>query len=115
MDLYADLRTFADLFRADLAAKRADGLLTADDLFDLFASSIERGVALAAAYVGTPGAEKKAAVVAAVQKLYDEVIAPFDLPGVSNWIEPVVDRALGQAIPAIVGGLIELFYRKLPK
>ena len=40
------------------------------------------------------GAEKKAAVLAALETFFDEVIAPLDIKGIPNFIEPIVDSSL---------------------
>lgn len=84
----------------------ADGKFSAEDAIKLTALAIDQLVAVVNV-LGVPGADKKAAVVEGVRLFYDRVIAPLDIPGVPNWIEPAVDTAIGFGLERIVGGLIE--------
>lgn len=65
------------------------------------------------------GAEKKEAVLVAIEKFYDTSIAPLDLPWVPNlWIEPLVDKQLRTLIRPVFGPVIDAivtaFNGKLP-
>ena len=41
-------------------------------------------------------------IVEAAEELFDRFIRPIDLPGIPNFIEPAVDRALKSAISAAI-------------
>ena len=42
------------------------------------------------------------AIVKIVEEVFEKYIRPFDIPGVPNIVEPLVDDALKQAVIAIV-------------
>lgn len=113
-DLFATITDFIADTRGQLAAARADGKLTASEAFQLFVSAIERLVQ-AASTLPASGADKKAAVLAAVEKLYDEVLAPLDIPYIPNVIEStIVDPALKKLAVEFAGGIVEHFVSRLP-
>jgi len=84
----------------------ADGKVTISDVFKLLQLAVVELVAVVNV-LAVPGADKKQAVLDGIARIYSEVIAPLDIPGVPNWIEPVVDRVIGLGIQQIVGGLID--------
>jgi hypothetical protein len=114
MDLYSVVAEQIAALRAEYAAAKSDGKVTAAEMFRLFTVGIEALVKAASA-LSMPGAEKKAAVMEAVAKLYDEVLAPIDLPYVPEFVEAsVLDPALKKLALLAADGLVEFFVAKLP-
>lgn len=59
-----------------------------------------------------PGADKKAAVVAATADFYQKFIKPIDLPWIPNFLETtVVDPLLEREISLFAGWIVERIYR----
>lgn len=115
MDLYAFIADFIAATKAKLAEANADGKITATEAFVLFADAGERLVN-AASKLDIAGADKKAAVLAALGKFYDEIIAPLDIPSVPNIVEStVVDPAIRMVFMGMAGYFIEFFVSKLGK
>ena len=89
--------------------------MTPAEAFDLFIGAIDRLVKLASQFA-VPGADKKAAVMSAVDKLYDVLLAPIDIPYIPEMVErTVIDPALKKGVAFVADRLIELFVSKLPK
>lgn len=115
MDLYAAISTFVAETKARLAEVKADGKVSFPEAFVIFADAMERLVK-AASMLELPGAEKKAAVMAALGKFFDDVIAPLDIPTVPNILEStVVDPALRMVFLGMANYVIEFFVSKLGK
>lgn len=114
-DLYETLAAFVTDTKIAYESARSDGKVTPSEAFDLFLHSIERLVKLASEF-SVAGADKKAAVLAMVDKLYDAVLAPIDIPYVPEVVErTVIDSALKQGVAFVADRLIELFVKQLPK
>lgn len=115
MDLYESISKFVADTKAKLAEANADGKITATEAFILFADAGERLVN-AASLLTAAGADKKAAVIAALGKFYDEVIAPLDIPSIPNIVEStVVDPAIRMVFMGMASYFIEFFVSKLGK
>lgn len=109
-DLYSLIAAFVAETRQKIIDAKADGSISFSDAVALFTDCIERLVAAASA-LSMPGADKKAAVMAAISKLYDSLILPIDLPGP----DLIVDPALKQVLMIVADGIVEFFVSKLPK
>jgi hypothetical protein len=94
-----------DDFRFELPLKAADGdeFATQYGLFDALAKRVRDQLA------GLPALPTKAVVMKAAEFAFDTYVAPFDLPFISNLIEPVVDKQLRRIFLA----LVETAYDKL--
>lgn len=113
-DLYDTLAAFVADTKAAYDSAKADGKVTASEALDLFLGSIERLVKLASEFT-VAGADKKAAVLVAVDKLYDALLAPIDIPYVPEMVErTVLDPALKKGLAFVADRLIELFVKQLP-
>lgn len=113
-DLYQSIEQFVTDTKAAYDVARADGNVTASEAFDLFIDCVRRLVTIASEFA-VPGADKKAAVMAAVDKLYDAVLAPIDLPYIPEVVErTVIDPALKKGVLFVSDRLIELFVKQLP-
>ncbi len=104
--LYDDIQIAVDLIIKKYSKGVEDGKLTFAETWTLFQNGIATLVQLAQKYQGYTGEQKKEAVLEALGRLYDEVIAPIDLKGIPNFLEGIVDGALRQlmmtfASPAI--------------
>lgn len=107
MSLYDDLKAAIDKIIADYKAANADGKLSFSEIFELVGNAVATFVQLVETYGGTSGAEKKAAVLQAIEQLFDEVIIPIDIKGIPNFLEPIADRALKQLVLALADGWID--------
>lgn len=88
-------------------AKAADGRLTLAEGWQLLQEGVQDAVYIAA-QLNAAGADKKALVLQLAQQLYDNVIAPIDIPYIPNLVvEPIVDKAIGQMIQPMLSGMIE--------
>lgn len=84
-----------------LTAARSGGVLTRFGLIDMLLQRLDFLRALIA------GLDKEA-VLDLINKLYDEYIAPLDIPGVPNFIvEPQIDAAIKAVVLAIVSQVID--------
>ena len=81
----------------------ADKKLTITEIFTIVQQSVVSLTAVVRQFTEVAADQRRAAVIAAVKYLYDSVIAPLDIPGVPNFIEPAVDKALGQLIEPAAG------------
>lgn len=109
-DLYSLIATFVAETRKKIADAKADGSVSLSEALSIFFDAVERLVSAASA-LSLPGADKKAAVMSAVGKLYDTLIEPIDLPGP----DVIVDPALKKVLLVFADGLVEFFVAKLPK
>ena len=46
-------------------------------------------------------------IIDTIMQIYDSVVAPFDIPGLPNLIEPAVDKAIGQALRMLLERIAE--------
>lgn len=114
-DLYALIADFVAKTSQKISEARSDGSITFAEAFGIFTDCVERLVS-AAQSLSLPGSEKKAAVLAAVDKLFDTLLAPIDIPYIPDLIErTVVDPALKKLALAAADGLIEFFVARLSK
>lgn len=59
--------------------------------------------------------QQQAELSAAIKQLYDEVIAPIDIPGIGPVIEAVLDNQLGGILGGLVAPVDAFLDDKLPK
>jgi len=97
MGLYQDIDVAVGQIIAKYKEAAVDGL-TLGEVFTLAQNAVATLVQLTEKYGGFSGAEKKEAVLAALDRLYDEVIAPIDIAQIPNWIEPMFDKFAKQLI-----------------
>ena len=104
MTIYDDLKAGIDKIIADYKAANADGKLSFSEIFTLVGNAIATFVQLIENFGSGTGAEKKAAVLAAIDQLFDEVIIPIDIKGIPNMLEGIVDKALKQLVLTLADG-----------
>lgn len=105
MALYDVLKEQVTVLADEYKLIIADKKVTMDELWKLFQLASVALVKMAE-QVGGTGPEKKAAVMAALDKFYDDVIAPMDIQYVPNMVEPYVDGLLKKiALQMASGGI----------
>jgi hypothetical protein len=107
MTIYDDLKAGIDKIIADYKAANADGKLSFSEIFTLVGNAIATFVQLIENFGSGTGAEKKAAVLAAIDQLFDEVIIPIDIKGIPNMLEGIVDKALKQLVLTLADGWVD--------
>jgi hypothetical protein len=108
--IYGDLRSAVDKIVANYKAANADGKLTFTEIFTLVGNAVATFVQLmerVPSFGSSTGAEKKAAVLLAIDQLFDEVIIPIDIKGIPNLLEGIADRALKQLVMILADGGID--------
>lgn len=107
MALAADLQKAIDQIIAHYKEIAADGKVTVTEVFGLVSRAVSSFVTIVEGFGGLTGDQKKAVVLEAVAQLYDQVIAPMDLKGIPNLLEPVVDNAIKQLLLVLASGWID--------
>lgn len=99
MTIYDDLKTAVEQITAQYKESVADGKLSFSEIFALISKATASFVQLFEQFTdGVSGEDKKAAVLAALEHFFDEVISPLDIKGIPNFIEPIVDSSLKQLV-----------------
>jgi len=98
----ADFQPVIEKFKAAVA----DGKIDGNEIFGLLISGIKAIVALLDDFSDLTPEQAKTIGLQLVDQFYQDVIAPIDLPGVPNIIEPYVD-SLGKTL--ILTGVEKLF------
>lgn len=106
-DLFNDIESSVDLIIADYKASVADGKVTFAEIFKLLTNSVGSFVKLVEDFSDYSGSQKKAAVLAAIEKLFDTVIAPMDIEAIPNIVEGILDNAVKQLVLTVADGLID--------
>ena len=86
---------------------KADGSISVSDIIALLGTAVSEMVTVAEAFHDGDGSAKKAAVLAAIDMFYDEVVAPVDIDKIPNFIEPIVDKGLKQLLIVVADGTID--------
>jgi hypothetical protein len=108
MDLYEQLASRLDFMEGDEWAK-------ADPIEKLLIAVAEVSGALLAVYSPIRGTiHDKAEIIDALAKVYDEKIAPLDIPKVGPFIEAYIDNQGFVIATAIVEGMDSLLDKKWP-
>lgn len=95
MGIYDDLKSAVEEITAHYKDVASDGKLTFSEIFSLAGKATASFIQLFEKFTdGASGADKKAAVLAALDAFFDEVISPLDIKGIPNFIEPIVDSSL---------------------
>ena len=90
-ELYDTVKLQIDTLIADYKASIEDNQLTLVEAWTLAQHSFTAFVTIAEK-LNASGLEKKAVVMSAAERLYDEVLAPIDIKAVPNFIEPTIDN-----------------------
>jgi hypothetical protein len=90
-ELYETVKGQVDALIATYKGAISDNQLTLVEAWTLAQHGFTTFVTIAEKLNAT-GVEKKAVVMAAAEKLYDEVLAPIDIKAIPNFIEPTMDK-----------------------
>jgi|JI9StandDraft_2_1071091.scaffolds.fasta_scaffold355598_1 hypothetical protein len=90
--MYEKLKGAIDEIIAAYKEVYADKKITFGEMLTLVTRACATFVKLVESMGEGTGQEKKDAVITAVGTFYDTVVAPMDIPGVPNFIEPMVDQ-----------------------
>jgi hypothetical protein len=107
MALYDDIQSSLDVIIADYKAKSSDGTFTFSEIFSLLTNAVGTLVKLVEGVGGYSGKEKKQAVLSAIDRFFDEVIAPLDIKAIPNIVEGILDNAIKQLVLTAADGLID--------
>ncbi len=88
-------------------AKADDNKISFSEVISIGSKAISSLVVVAESFSSLSAEDKKNAVVAAVGQLYDEVLAPYDIEKIPNFIEPIVDKGIKQLLLALSDGIID--------
>jgi len=115
MSLYDRINEAVAAMVAAYKEAYADQKLTFSEVVALVMLFVKKCIDLVAQISGYSAAERKEAILAAVETLIDDVITPIDLKPVPNWLEPVVDRGLKTVIMEIARGAVDALVDILDK
>jgi hypothetical protein len=105
-DLYEVVKTQIDAVVAEAKASLSDNKLSISEVWALTTKVIGAFVMIMNE-LDIDNADKKAIVLKAAERLYDEVIAPIDIAAIPNAVEPLVDKLGRSAFVEIVSGVID--------
>ncbi len=114
MAIYEDIKVKVDEIIVKYKASAADGSVTLAEAYEILQLAVH-DVMLVVEELSLPGVDKKALVMQAVDKFYDEVIAPLDIKAIPNAVEPLADRLLKTVLLQIVDGAIDALVAILKK
>lgn len=109
-----DLKKELNELLAYYKSLKTDGW-TMEEIYSFITRSVASIVRLVGEY-STSETDIKTTVMTAIDELYDNVIAPIDIPYVPNLIEtrfvdPLIKAALKKQISGIIDGLLKVFDR----
>jgi hypothetical protein len=110
VSLYDHVKADIDALLADYRSRAADGI-TLKDVYSLGTEAVARFMQLVERFGGA-GVDKKAAVMAAAARFYDDIIAPIDLPGPDVVVEKIARQVWLYAVDAAVDGLVRVLFPK---
>ena len=110
MSLYDLVKADIDALLADYRSRAADGI-TLKDMYSLGSEAVARFMQLVEKYGGL-GVDKKAAVMEAAGRFYDDIIAPIDLPGPDLVVDKIARQIWLYAVDAAVDGLCRVLFPK---
>lgn len=90
-ELYDTVKNQVDVLINSYKEVISDNKLTLVEMWTLAQHGFTAFVTIAEKSNAT-GVEKKAVVMAAAERLYDEVLAPIDIKAIPNFIEPTFDK-----------------------
>lgn len=109
MDLLQLIRDDVEAFKAKFVAAKADGKLDWTETYGLVLFARDLAVAEAAKLSQLSGDEKKALVIATLNTLYDQYVAPMDL--ILYVPEAVEAKTIDPLLKSLLPGLVEAAYQ----
>lgn len=98
MSLYEDTKSAIDAIILEYKKVVADGKISISEVFTLVGRATATFVNLFRSLDLGTESERKDTVVLAIGRFYDEIVAPIDITGVPNFLEPIVDKALRELL-----------------
>jgi len=98
MALYDETKSAIDAIIGEYKKVVADGKISISEVFTLVGRATATFVNLFRALDLGTESERKDTVVLAIGRFYDEIVAPIDITGVPNFLEPIVDKALRELL-----------------
>ena len=106
MALYDIIKEQVDSIIKEYREISADGTFTVAEVWKMSQDAAASFVKIAEAYEAT-GADKKAAVMEAAAKFYDEIVAPIDIKQIPNVVEPIFDKFARVLFLELISGAID--------
>lgn len=115
-DMYELIRLEVEKLQQQWKEAFADGKISLLDMVQLAYTMVAAFVKVVAVFDGLDAAQKRLAVLELVDRTYQEVIAPLDMPWVPDWLEGKVDTLLGQWLHVLAENLLDLMllHRQVP-
>lgn len=111
--LLDDVTSVVEKIKEKYADLIKDGKLSLADAWTLFQVATEEFARLAESF-NVDGVQKKEMVLAALDKFYDEVLEPLNIPYVPDRvIEPMVDKFLKKVFLQLAGSAIDFIVAKI--
>ena len=107
-DMYELIRLEVEKLQQQWKEAFADGKISLLDMVQLAYTMVAAFVKVVAVFDGLDAAQKRLAVLELVDRTYQEVIAPLDMPWVPDWLEGKVDTLLGQWLHVLAENLLDL-------
>jgi hypothetical protein len=103
-NLYDNLKSLLTEFVSTASQLFAGGQVSVKDLWKFFLSSISRMVRLAINldFEALTREQVTEAVSEAAMRLYRDVLVRYDIPGLPNWLEKLVENNLDPVLEALV-------------
>jgi hypothetical protein len=98
MSLYDEFQSTIDNIIGEYKKVIADGKISISEVFTAVSNATATFVQLFRTIGVGSEVERKDAVLKAIGRFYDEVIAPIDIVGVPNFLEGVVDKAIKELL-----------------
>lgn len=108
--LYDTVKVEVETLIAAIKVSIADKTLTISEVWNLAQQALFSFVKIADA-LEVDGSDKKAVVMIAAEKLYDDVIAPIDIPKIPNVVEPTFDRFTKILYLELISGTIDFIVK----
>lgn len=111
-DLYDVVKEQIDNIIKEAKDSYADGVLSLAELWGLGQDLVFSIMAIAET-LNASGEDKKAVVMQAAARVYDEVLAPIDIPKIPNFIEPSFDKFGRTLFLELISGSIDYMVKFL--
>ena len=113
-ELYDTVKEQIEALIANYKVAVADNALSFVEAWALAQHAFTAFVAIAESMNGATGEEKKAVVMKAAERLYDEVLGPIDIKKIPNVFEPTFDRLAKPVYLELIGIAVD-FVVKITK
>jgi len=109
--LYDKIKLGVDEIIREFKEANADGKVDFTEIFGILTLGAGHLVKLIGQFAGYTNEERRECLMKCVERIIDEVIVPWDIPGVPNWIEGPADRVIRKVLMGFAPGLIDSLVR----